>query len=189
MKCIFCKRVKDSHDHLFFGCELPGKVWNRMKNLVKLNTAPNCWSEILDFMLRRPINKSIWSILQRLVIGASIYYIWQERNLRLFQGKVRSIDEICYMIQDVVRLRILGLNITDSDQVLEAAKVWDFHVEREKVIVLLPFGLVLGISVAIILLGLWTGGSFLTRLMLMVWNLMIRDGPRSVMIMPARNRG
>ncbi|PWA45787.1 reverse transcriptase domain, Reverse transcriptase zinc-binding domain protein [Artemisia annua] len=105
-------------------------VWNRMKNLVKLNTAPNCWYEILDFRLKRPINKFIWSILQRLIIGASIYYIWQERNLRTFQGKVRSIDDICYLIQDAVRLRILGLNLSDSDQVLEAAQVWDFHVER-----------------------------------------------------------
>ncbi|PWA95640.1 RNA-directed DNA polymerase, eukaryota, Reverse transcriptase zinc-binding domain protein [Artemisia annua] len=122
--------IKPEYDPVAASDIFPLKIWNIMKNLVKLSMAPNCWTEIQDFMLRRPINKSVWSILQRLLTGASIYYIWQESNLRTFQGKARSIDDICYLIQDVVRLRILGLNLSDSDQVLEAAQIWDFHVER-----------------------------------------------------------
>ncbi|GKC28253.1 hypothetical protein Tco_1035547 [Tanacetum coccineum] len=47
-------------------------VWSRLKGLVRLENAPNNWSAILLFMLQRPFNKSIWSVLQRLLIGASI---------------------------------------------------------------------------------------------------------------------
>ncbi|GKD25642.1 RNA-directed DNA polymerase, eukaryota, reverse transcriptase zinc-binding domain protein [Tanacetum coccineum] len=41
-------------------------VWGRLKDMVKLDHAPFRWSDILKFLLNRPINKSIWSILQRL---------------------------------------------------------------------------------------------------------------------------
>ncbi|GKA65243.1 hypothetical protein Tco_0764950 [Tanacetum coccineum] len=39
-----------------------------LKDMVKLDHAPCCWNDILKFILNRPINKSIWSILQRLVL-------------------------------------------------------------------------------------------------------------------------
>ncbi|PWA40359.1 RNA-directed DNA polymerase, eukaryota, Reverse transcriptase zinc-binding domain protein [Artemisia annua] len=98
--------------------------------MVRLDHAPSKWSDIQAYILSRPINKSIWSILQRLVIGACIYFVWIERNLRIFQGRARKIDDICTLIKDTVRLRVLGLNLNDSDQVFEAADMWEFHVNR-----------------------------------------------------------
>ncbi|GJR31859.1 RNA-directed DNA polymerase, eukaryota, reverse transcriptase zinc-binding domain protein [Tanacetum coccineum] len=102
----------------------------RLKGLVKLDNAPNCWSDILNFMLKIPFNKSIWSVLQRLLIGASSYFVWLERNLRIFQRKARSLDDIFNLIKEAVRLRIMGLTLNDTVQVFEAAKLWDFHVIR-----------------------------------------------------------
>ncbi|PWA69326.1 reverse transcriptase domain, Reverse transcriptase zinc-binding domain protein [Artemisia annua] len=128
MVCVFCKSMPDSHNHLFFECDFPGKIWNEMKNLVKLDFAPNSWTDLLAYMLKKPINKSIWIILQRLVIGASIYYVWQERNLRIFQGRHRSFDEVCNLIKDTVRLRVMSLSLNTSPQVFEAASLWQFHV-------------------------------------------------------------
>ena len=81
-------------------------------------------------MVNRPVSKSIWSILQRLLIGATVYYLWQERNRRIFQGNARSLDELCSQIRDVVRLRVMSLKIKASVQVFDAADVWDFHVKR-----------------------------------------------------------
>ncbi|GJY45529.1 hypothetical protein Tco_0434592 [Tanacetum coccineum] len=43
LKCVFCKKVQDSHDHLFFECEFTGLIWARLKVLVKRENAPNCW--------------------------------------------------------------------------------------------------------------------------------------------------
>ena len=83
-------------------------------------------------MLKKPINKSIWSILQRLVIGASIYYVWQERNLRIFQDKARSLEVLCNLIKETVRLRIMSLSVNASLQVFEAVNIWGFHVHQSK---------------------------------------------------------
>ena len=55
--------------------------------MVSLDNAPNSWHDILDYLMKRPIKKSIWSILQRLLLGASVYILWQERNLRTFQSR------------------------------------------------------------------------------------------------------
>lgn len=89
---------------------------------------PDSWDAIICFMLNRPINKSIWSIIQRLLLGASLYYVWQERNLRTFQGKSRPSNVLIYLIKDVARLRVLSLRLNASKQVFEAADLWGFHV-------------------------------------------------------------
>ena len=130
LKCVLCKRVPDSHNHLFFECPFSGKIWDEIKIMAKLHKAPDKWSDILSFMLHRPFTKSIWSVLQRLVIGACIYFVWQERNLRTFQDQARSCDVLCKLIKDTVRLRIMGLSINNSLQVFEAANIWDFQVKH-----------------------------------------------------------
>ncbi|PWA54454.1 RNA-directed DNA polymerase, eukaryota, Reverse transcriptase zinc-binding domain protein [Artemisia annua] len=84
MVCTFCKVGPDSHDHLFFSCDFSRKIWCKLKYLVRMDCAPNDWQNLLNFMIKRPVNESIWSILQRLVLGACVYYIWQERNFQAF---------------------------------------------------------------------------------------------------------
>nr|GEY31717.1 hypothetical protein [Tanacetum cinerariifolium] len=73
-----------------------GKIWSRLKCLVKLDHAPNSSSDIL----------------------------------RTFQDKSRSLEVICNLNKDSVRLKMLGLTINDSHQIAEAAQIWDFHVKE-----------------------------------------------------------
>nr|GEY81844.1 RNA-directed DNA polymerase, eukaryota, reverse transcriptase zinc-binding domain protein [Tanacetum cinerariifolium] len=81
-------------------------------------------------MMLQPINRSIWSILKRLVIGSMVYFIWLERNLHRFQDKRRPVKDLCGIIRDNVRLRLMSLKIKKSVQVMEAARLWDFGVEE-----------------------------------------------------------
>ncbi|GKA38286.1 RNA-directed DNA polymerase, eukaryota, reverse transcriptase zinc-binding domain protein, partial [Tanacetum coccineum] len=129
--CVFCKKVLDNHNHHFFGCEFPKQVWCYFKDLVKLDHAPYYLSDILKFILNRPINKPIWSILQRLVLGACVYVVWQERNMRSFCKCSRSVEEVCNLISDVVRLRVLSLGLNPTAQVYVAANLWNFHVSND----------------------------------------------------------
>ncbi|PWA56270.1 glucose-inhibited division family A protein [Artemisia annua] len=66
------------------------------------------------------ISKIPWSALigslvacnsKRLVFGAAVYYIWQERNFRLFQKNYRSEETVFKVIVDIVRHKLLGLKI------------------------------------------------------------------------------
>nr|GEX46926.1 hypothetical protein [Tanacetum cinerariifolium] len=46
LKCVFCKKVQDSHNHLFFECDFSSVIWKRLKAMVKLNHAPISWFDI-----------------------------------------------------------------------------------------------------------------------------------------------
>lgn len=126
--CPLCNTVKDDHDHLFFGCDFSLRVWNYFKDLMKLEIVPDNLFSVIEYISPRLASKSIWSIIQRLVIGATVYCLWIERNNRLFQRSSRSSDDISNCIRDLVRLRLLSLKIKRSKQSLEAAKIWNFHV-------------------------------------------------------------
>ncbi|GJT75663.1 hypothetical protein Tco_1042388, partial [Tanacetum coccineum] len=63
LTCPLCEATPDSHEHLFFICPFANSVWSRMK------------------------------VKAGLVVAASAYFIWQERNWRLFKKSKRSIDQ------------------------------------------------------------------------------------------------
>ncbi|XP_071714436.1 uncharacterized protein [Rutidosis leptorrhynchoides] len=125
LRCPFCKLCKDSHSHLFFDCDYPRAVWNELKLMANLDHAPNEWTELVEYLLHRPINRTVWSIIQRLVFGSCVYFIWQEQNLRLFQGKCRSVDDLVLYIKKIVKFRLLGLTIKNNSQTKLAADIWD----------------------------------------------------------------
>nr|GFA25420.1 reverse transcriptase domain, reverse transcriptase zinc-binding domain protein [Tanacetum cinerariifolium] len=62
--------------------------------------------------------------------GSMVYFIWLERNLRRFQDKRRPVKDLCGIIGDNVRLRLMSLKIKKSVQVMEAARLWDFGMEE-----------------------------------------------------------
>ncbi|GJZ76382.1 reverse transcriptase zinc-binding domain-containing protein [Tanacetum coccineum] len=125
MLCPFCKKEKDSYSHLFFDCDFAQGVWNRLKVMSKLDDISRVWAQIISDITIRKANNSIWSIIQRLVLGAAVYFIWQERNFRLFRGSIRSAEMVTSMIIDTVRLRLLGLKIKHSCKVLKADVIWN----------------------------------------------------------------
>ncbi|GJT92143.1 RNA-directed DNA polymerase, eukaryota, reverse transcriptase zinc-binding domain protein [Tanacetum coccineum] len=125
MLCPFCKKEKNSHGHLFFGCDFAQGVWNTLKVMSRLDDISCVWAQIISGITIRKANNSIWSIIQRLVLGAAVYFIWQERNFRLFRGNVRSAETVTSMIIDTVRLRLLGLKIKHSCEVVKVAVIWN----------------------------------------------------------------
>lgn len=74
--------------------------------------------------------RSIWSIIQRLVLGATVYFLWIKRNSRIFQQKSKNVEDICSIIRDQVRLRLLSLKIKGSKHSFNAAKIWDLQVMK-----------------------------------------------------------
>nr|GEV34136.1 RNA-directed DNA polymerase, eukaryota, reverse transcriptase zinc-binding domain protein [Tanacetum cinerariifolium] len=103
-------------------------LWKSNDDLIKLDSSPNSLTDSVLYVCQRPFNRSIWSILQRLVIGALVYFVWQERNLRRFQMKSIPVKELCGIIRKNVWLRLLTLKIRSSRQAKEAASIWNLGV-------------------------------------------------------------
>ncbi|GJQ97553.1 RNA-directed DNA polymerase, eukaryota, reverse transcriptase zinc-binding domain protein [Tanacetum coccineum] len=100
------------------------KTQDRVKIMAKLDDVSNIWAEVISGVCIKKPSNSIWSVIQRLVLGASVYFIWQERNVRLFDSKNRSVDVVLNIIVNTVRLKLLSLNLKWSRDVGTAAKVW-----------------------------------------------------------------
>ncbi|GJU20705.1 hypothetical protein Tco_1154047 [Tanacetum coccineum] len=61
----------------------------------------------------------------QLVIAASAYYIWQERNWRLFKNSKRKPIQICECIQSSVRLKLLSCKLKKSKNGERMARLWE----------------------------------------------------------------
>ena len=122
--CPLCNTVDETHAHLFFACSFSKSIWDNLKILCKLDNVSCVWAEIVSGISIRVASNSIWSVIQRLVFGAAVYYIWQERNFRLFQKNYRSEETVFKVIVDIVRHKLLGLKIKRSVESVKAAEIW-----------------------------------------------------------------
>ncbi|GJZ93434.1 RNA-directed DNA polymerase, eukaryota, reverse transcriptase zinc-binding domain protein [Tanacetum coccineum] len=100
MLCGFCNTIRDSHEHLFFQCDFANKVW---KEVVKLSykASPQMQLEDLcDDLGKRNMGSKFGNVVDKLMLAATVYYIWQERNTRIFKAEKRNVEVICNLIKD-----------------------------------------------------------------------------------------
>ncbi|KAG5591587.1 hypothetical protein H5410_042101 [Solanum commersonii] len=48
------------------------------------------WTEEIDWAISHATRKAIQDEVYRMTLAAAIYYVWQERNYRIFQKKERT---------------------------------------------------------------------------------------------------
>ncbi|GJY00696.1 hypothetical protein Tco_0358848 [Tanacetum coccineum] len=65
-----------------------------------------------------------------LIFGASVYSFWAERNRRIFQDKKLNDDDVFKRIVDVVKGRILGLTVKDSNAIKKMEEKWKISCRR-----------------------------------------------------------
>nr|GFA75851.1 reverse transcriptase zinc-binding domain-containing protein [Tanacetum cinerariifolium] len=60
----------------------------------------------LEELQRLPNNNNIWSIIRKFMFGVVVYYIWQERNNRVFREEKRDEMTLVQTIKEIIQLRI-----------------------------------------------------------------------------------
>ncbi|GJS84290.1 sodium/hydrogen exchanger 6 [Tanacetum coccineum] len=123
--CSLCESIPDSHDHIFFECIFARSVWNRLKGLAGLDSSNCNIYAIIQDLLPYVKSRTTRCVIAKLVVAASAYYVWQERNWRLFQKGKRSIDQVVECIKSVVRLKLLSCKLKKSKSGESLAKLWD----------------------------------------------------------------
>ncbi|KAJ9542514.1 hypothetical protein OSB04_029020 [Centaurea solstitialis] len=124
--CSLCECCLDSHDHLFFTCPYSKDVWRKVKREVGLHGFPESWTLIMDLLNegRGPVK-----LIQRLALAATVYFLWIERNTRLFKKTKRVGMQIFKDTRSVIIERmayrnnslpvLLVLDDVDDDKQLE----------------------------------------------------------------------
>ncbi|GJR64403.1 ankyrin repeat-containing domain, PGG domain protein [Tanacetum coccineum] len=63
-------------------------------------------------------------VLDRLIVAATVYYLWQERNFRMFRNERRTADEVYKIIVNNVKDKLMSLRMKKSKAVLTVAANW-----------------------------------------------------------------
>ncbi|XP_071695564.1 uncharacterized protein [Rutidosis leptorrhynchoides] len=107
--CPLCKCCDDSHSHLFFECTYSCYVWDRAKQLIRIPMDSNKWHEITSTLTPIAVRNVSFVIVVKLVFVASVYFIWQERNNRIFKKAHRTEVKLFDDIFSMVRLKLLSI--------------------------------------------------------------------------------
>ncbi|XP_071708750.1 uncharacterized protein [Rutidosis leptorrhynchoides] len=125
LKCVLCDLEVDSHKHLFYSCAYSSAIWGMVNRKLLFKGLPNDLQRIMVMLSGYPYSKNIWNVINRIVIAAVVYYVWQERNYRIFKGRKRSELELKGIIEQFVRFKLLTLKVKGSQAVEKAAKMWE----------------------------------------------------------------
>ncbi|KAI3756903.1 hypothetical protein L6452_04435 [Arctium lappa] len=85
-------------------------------------------------------NSSCISLIKRWLLGAVMYFIWQERNFRIFQSKERAVIGLCTAIRECIKLKIMGTTFKKGVTIHHVMKMWESSnvnyddVQRYKVV-------------------------------------------------------
>ena len=89
------------------------------------------WKMILDELIGLPNRKNIWIIVKKIVYAAVVYFLWQERNLRLFQNVKREWDVLWKVIEENMKLKLSSLKVVKSHDVETVFNIWGIDYVKE----------------------------------------------------------
>ncbi|XP_022031768.1 uncharacterized protein LOC110932821 [Helianthus annuus] len=124
MCCSLCTTGLDSHEHLFFECPYATQVWNGIKDKADIGAIPNIWERIYDHLLQFAKFGRAKHIIGKILVGAAAYFVWEERNQRLFSTKKRSADQLVEVILTTVRMKLHTMKFKRTSQANNVLQEW-----------------------------------------------------------------
>nr|GEU86072.1 reverse transcriptase domain, reverse transcriptase zinc-binding domain protein [Tanacetum cinerariifolium] len=107
-------------------------VWSKVCVFCGLDSIPPWLIDVISFITPISKGKTVVSILSRLVLTATSYYIWLERNGILFKKKTSSPDQIVDVIISMVQLKLVTFKFkkmsTRSRLLLDQWKIPSYRI-------------------------------------------------------------
>ncbi|XP_074298603.1 uncharacterized protein LOC141629515 [Silene latifolia] len=89
-RCVLCGAAEESHTHLFFECSWTAILWSTIQQVYSFDTHSTHLFNILDWYYVHNRERSWVKKRRRSALLCLLYYIWQERNTRIFRDKTRT---------------------------------------------------------------------------------------------------
>ena len=115
--CVLCKQEMESRNHMFFSCAYSKQIWKEILILCGLKRATYGWEEELQWAYKNFKGKSLTSIILRSTWSAYIYFVWKERNGRLYKSKEETREQVLEQIKQRTRIRLGGLTNIKLDHI------------------------------------------------------------------------
>ncbi|GJR98861.1 zf-CCHC domain-containing protein [Tanacetum coccineum] len=114
-----------SQEHLFFECGLSQQLCGHVKKFACMDTMVPMLNSIISYLSPIAQRRSTRCVIAKLVVAAFAFFIWQERNLRLFKNKKRSAMQVIECIMSSVHLKLLSCCFKKSKDGVMFAQLWD----------------------------------------------------------------
>ncbi|GJW64978.1 reverse transcriptase domain, reverse transcriptase zinc-binding domain protein [Tanacetum coccineum] len=115
LRYSLCNLHPDSHDHLFFECSFSSKVWSIVGKAAEMPSISPIWNDIISWLLPLSLKDNVSSIVGRLILASSAYFIWQERNNCIHFKPSRNEDQVAKIIVEMVRLKLASINFKNKE--------------------------------------------------------------------------
>ncbi|XP_022019057.1 uncharacterized protein LOC110919088 [Helianthus annuus] len=122
--CSLCSRGPDSHEHLFFECDEAKNIWYGVRGRAGMGAIQNSWNDIFEYLLSIANSKKAANVIAKLVVGATVYFVWEERNRRLFTPKRRTKEQLIEIILSTVRMKLHTMRFRHSVQTERVLQEW-----------------------------------------------------------------
>nr|GEU31441.1 hypothetical protein [Tanacetum cinerariifolium] len=124
LRCSMCNLVMDSHEHLFFECVYSSNVWRFVRTFAGMESVSPRLEDIVDRLRPMAAKRTFKSIVGKLILAATAYFIWSERNNHLFKNVRRSLEELNDLIMVVVRLKLTTFRFKNKLEVMSMLAKW-----------------------------------------------------------------
>lgn len=96
--CVLCLIQDEDCEHIVFRCSFSEQVWSIVLRKAGLRHHHTNWRDEALWLKRVTKGRSSRATTVKILFATTVYYLWQERNLRMFQNQARSIHGICNTI-------------------------------------------------------------------------------------------
>ena len=108
--CPMCRIEDETVNHLFFQCSVGGQIWNHIKNWLGISRAMQTIKAAVKWMIKEARGTGPQAKAKRIGLACTVYHLWEARNQKLFEGKVKSPEAIIRRIQTQVQRCISSLS-------------------------------------------------------------------------------
>ncbi|XP_019252695.1 PREDICTED: uncharacterized protein LOC109231491 [Nicotiana attenuata] len=97
----FILTEEESIEHLFFKCTFAESIWMKLLQWMGINRQAMKWSQEVVWAYNNAKGRSANAEIYRMALAGCVYYVWQERNHRIFRAKQRQAG---IMIKQIIQM-------------------------------------------------------------------------------------
>lgn len=122
--CPLCDTQPDSHGHLFFTYSFSTEVWKGVFQFAIMACPSNNGEDVIHKFRSFAKRKSARSVIAKLILAVVSYFIWQERNARLFSKGKRSTQQLVQEIMGTIRLKLFTIRFKQNTRSAKIMDTW-----------------------------------------------------------------
>ncbi|XP_019225731.1 PREDICTED: uncharacterized protein LOC109207296 [Nicotiana attenuata] len=103
--CPLCNTEVETTNHLFFTCSFSTQIWTAMLEWLRIYRQVMTWEHELKWAEQHCRGRSANAEIYKMMLAGSIYYIWQERNARVFQATQRNAETVTRLLAQDLHCR------------------------------------------------------------------------------------